>query len=195
MGDSIIAGVGVAAIEDAIVGQVAAALASDLKRRVVWSADGRSGIRARGILEQLVPHLPQGHADIVLVSAGVNDVTGLRRSRQWRLDLECLLRALETRYTGATIVMAGIPPLYRFPALPWPLRSVLGQRARRFDEIAEAVAHRRPRCLHVPTVIAREDRRFAPDGYHPSAESYETWGRALAGTISEHLRAGSRQGP
>lgn len=191
VGDSIVAGIGVERLDDAMPGQLARALAGALGKRVEWTASGVSGIKAREVRRSLVPDLPATIADCVFLSVGVNDSTGLRTTAQWRRDLAALLADLRARYSAALIVVSGLPPMHGFPALPQPLRVVFGLRARTFDRIAEEVTRGRDRVLFVPNRFDPKPEFFAPDGYHPSADSCRAWAEtvACAVAIGGHTKA------
>ena len=183
IGDSIIAGVGASALSRALVGQTAKALADSLRCRVIWKALGASGYNSARVLEHLVPDLPDATFDYIIVSVGVNDVTGLTTMRRWRRNLSRLLRTLQTNYPRAKIALAGMPPMHGFPLLPQPLRAVFGLRASAFDEIAREVVVVDQNALHVPLDFDPDPAKFSPDGYHPSEESYIEFGRHMAGRL------------
>lgn len=180
IGDSIIAGVGATELSRALVGQTAAALAGSGRCRVSWQALGESGYDSAKVLEHLVPDLPDVTFDYVVVSVGVNDVTGLTTTRQWRRNLSELMKALHAHYPTAKIALAGLPPMHGFPLLPQPLRAVFGLRARAFDEIAREVAVACQNAFHVPLDFDPDPAKFSPDGYHPSEESYVEFGQHMA---------------
>lgn len=180
IGDSIIAGVGATNLSRALVGQTAAALATALDCRVSWQALGVSGYNSTKVLDQLLPELPQHSADYVIVSVGVNDITGLTTLRRWRQNMARLLDELQGHSPDASIAVAGMPPLHGFPLLPQPLRATFGMRSRVFDEIVRDVVEPLPNTVHVPVDFEPAPHRFAGDGYHPSEESYAEFGRYMA---------------
>ena len=188
VGDSIIAGVGATALSRALVGQTAAALATSLDCRVCWQALGVSGYRSTQVLDELVPQLPEPAADYVIVSVGVNDITGLTTLRKWRRNMARLLEALRAHSPDAVIAVAGMPPMHDFPLLPQPLRATFGMRSRSFDEAVRDVVDGFHRAAHVPLDFEPEPHEFAADGYHPSEESYVKFGRYVADGL---LGAGS----
>ena len=53
-------------------------------------------------------------------------------------------------------------------------------RARVFDEVAKTVIAEQERSLHIPLDFEPHPSGFAPDGYHPSEESYVEFGSRLA---------------
>lgn len=183
IGDSIIAGVGVSEFSKALVGQTAMALATFQNSRVEWEALGVSGYDSTRVLEHLVPKLPGVAYDYIIVSVGVNDVTGLTSIRKWRRSLGLLLAELETHSPQAMIAVIGMPPLHYFPLLPQPLRATLGLRGKSFGAVAKKVVNRRQNSRYVPLDIEPDPTKFAPDGYHPSEESYAEFGRHMANVL------------
>ncbi len=183
VGDSIIAGVGATALSRALVGRTAAAIASSVDCSVSWQACGVSGYKATDILDRLVPGLPDNAADYVIVSVGVNDITGLTTIRQWRSKVSLLLEKLRRHSPDSAIAVAGMPPMHHFPLLPQPLRATFGMRSRTFDEELRALVDRLPGIVHVPVDIEAAPGKFAADGYHPSEEGYREYGRQMADAL------------
>jgi lysophospholipase L1-like esterase len=180
IGDSIVAGVGASTLSKALVGQTARALAASHGSRVSWQALGVSGYDSTKILERLLPKMPCDALDYIIVSVGVNDITGLTSIRRWRLNLSLLLSSLHAHSPNAVVAIAGMPPLHGFPLLPQPLRAVFGMRGRTFDEVAIKVVEEHPNALHVPLDFEPDPKGFAADGYHPSEESYVEFGQRMA---------------
>lgn len=181
VGDSIVAGVGVARIGDAMPGQLARALANG-GRRVEWRAHGENGARCRDLVARL-GDLGRDAADVVFVSVGVNDVTGLTTARSWRMQLAALLGGLRAHSPAAAIVLAGVPPMDRFPALPTPLRQAFGWRAARLDAVARELAKSLPGVHHLATPVPDDPAAFAEDGYHPNAAACAVWAGQIAAAL------------
>jgi lysophospholipase L1-like esterase len=180
VGDSIIDGVGTGCREASLPVQFAAALAARTRRRVHWRVAGASGYAIREVLDLLDELQPETPADLVLLSVGVNDVTGLSSTRQWRRRLQTLLARIRERWPRAEVVFAGLPPMARFPLPPQPLRFALGVRAATLDRIAREVVANHPGVTHIPTQIDPERHDFCEDGFHPSADSCTVWANELA---------------
>ena len=180
IGDSIIDGVGASHIHQALPVQFAAALADETGSRVSWRVEGESGFDICDVLDRLETLEPPLPPDLVLISVGVNDVTGLSSTRHWRQGLVKLLEGLQNRWPQVRIVFAGLPPMSLFPLPPQPLRHALGQRAAVLDRIAAEVISSFPNAIHVPTLINPQEHDFCEDGFHPSAESCTLWARELA---------------
>ena len=180
IGDSIIEGVGTEHIEESLPVQFAAALAERSGHMVHWRIEGESGFDIEDVLDRLQSLTEPARADLVLISVGVNDVTGLSSTRHWRQKVEELLDKLNTRWPDARIVFAGLPPMSLFPLPPQPLRFSLGLRASALDSIAADVIIRYPNAAHVPTRINPLEHGFCEDGFHPSAKSCNLWASELA---------------
>lgn len=185
LGESPVAGVGVKSHEEAITGQLAKALAGKTGRPVSWRATGKNGITVRDAVDQLIPLIPRRHIDVALVAFGVNDTTSFRPVSRWRRDLIDLLAAVESRCSPAVLVLSGVPPLAHFPALPQPLRWVMGLKANALDRELQSVAKARAHAFHVPLLLDTRDREImASDGYHPSAKGCTAWAALLAEAIA-----------
>ncbi|GAB3542663.1 SGNH/GDSL hydrolase family protein [Noviherbaspirillum agri] len=192
VGESPVAGVGVDTHNDAITGQLAHTLAVMLSRPVVWRAYGKNGATAAEVLEEILPTIPTLPVDVVLVALGVNDTTAFRTITHWRTDLHAVLAAVAERCTPRLILVSGVPPLAHFPALPQPLRWVMGLKAHSLDIAAAELALKTPRTVYVPLALDTSDATMmARDGYHPSTKGCTEWARLLGDACASALeRAG-----
>ena len=180
LGDSIIAGVGTGSMEHALPVQFAQALASIRKCSVQWRVMGANGADISDLRHsiQLLTH--QQYVDVILISIGVNDVTGLSSTRHWRFQVNQLVSELVEKWPQARVIFLGLPPMGQFPLPPQPLRFTLGQRAATLDAMAAGIISRQARMLHIPTDINPIQQEFCEDGFHPSAESCANWSSVLA---------------
>ena len=184
LGDSAAAGVGVSNQQDALAGQLVRELASD--HRVIWSLLAETGRTAADVLEA-ISAAPDAHYDVVLVSVGVNDVTGRTSTQQWLSALNALSDRLINGMGATRILFTAIPPMHVFPALPQPLRWYLGMRARQLNELMENVCKSRASgdghleylCVSFPL----EPGFMAADGFHPGLDAYRLWAEYSASTI------------
>ena len=181
VGDSIIDGVGTGTMTRSLPVQFAAELAAADSRAVHWTVEGLSGRDIGDVIDCLRSIESPASPDVVLVSAGVNDVTGLSSTRNWRKRVRELAEITGQRWPQARLLFAGLPPMALFPLPPQPLRFSLGLRAAAFDRIARQVLEGYPNALHVPTEVNPREHDFCEDGYHPSADSCTLWARKLAG--------------
>lgn len=189
VGESPIAGVGVATHDEAITCQFATALSTRLHRPVAWHACGKNGVTAAEALEQVVPTIPVTRVDIALIAFGVNDTTAFQPATRWRRDLSAILSAIEQRCSPTLTIVSGVPPMAHFPALPQPLRHVMGLKAQTLDAVARTLVAEYAHTLHIPLALDVRDRTLmASDGYHASAAGCAAWANLLAQAACNHLR-------
>jgi lysophospholipase L1-like esterase len=191
IGDSLIEGVGVSRAEDCLTACCAREFAAATGRAVAWRTVGRSGATSAGVLHRLAARLPLDPVDLFLVSVGVNDVTALRRRRAWRDHLDALAALLARHSPDALAVFLGLPPLQRFPVLPSPLAQVLGLRARQLDDALNETLGAHPGARHFRFDFEARPEDFAPDGFHPSGESYARIAREVAARHAADITARS----
>jgi len=180
MGESSVSGVGLASGDQAVTAATARSLARMSGRPVSWRALGRSGASVRKGIKHLLPSLSPEPADLLIVAFGANDVMDRPSPSGFADDLEELIRAARERTGQPAVVIAGVAPLSSCPALPSPLRDVLGQRAQALQAAAERLSGRLPRLA-----VQRLPPRLAPnlfgiDGFHPNARAHAIWGEQIA---------------
>lgn len=186
LGDSIIAGIGVQSQCDGLVGHLAAACAQRAPLRVEWNAFGQSGATSRKVLEQLLPAAAAFAPQLVVLSIGVNDAVAGVAPADFKRNLQSIVDSLGTGRARPAIVFGGIPPLESFPALPWPLSRLLGDRARALQQAAvELTGYRGLRVVVFPARLQRAG--FSPDGFHPGPEGCRTWAGWAADGFSKAL--------
>jgi lysophospholipase L1-like esterase len=173
VGESTVAGVGAPDHESALTGQIARALALRCGDRAIhWRAVGKSGATARDLLSGDVEP-----ADAIVIALGVNDVLRFGSGQRFASDLKALIAVLR-KGRATPVVLAGVPPMGRFPALPQPLRALLGWRAASLERAA-----RRLDAIHCDSVVEANPVMFASDGFHPSPAGYARWGSEIAKVI------------
>jgi lysophospholipase L1-like esterase len=124
----------------------------------------------------------------------VNDVTGRRSLDDWRRQQGQLVALLQDKFAARHILLSGLPPMHRFPALPQPLRWYVGSRAQDFDRALAGLAVDPARCEFVKPAYAMMDlRAMAEDGFHPGPEIYDLWAAELARRIIERLPQTQRE--
>jgi lysophospholipase L1-like esterase len=148
-------------------------------RPAAWSAYGLSGATARQGLQQLLPGIAREPADLVIIAFSVNDATGYRSPTAFSDDLAALVTAARERVGEAAVVIGGVAPLMDFPALPWPLRTILGWRCAALQAAAEGLADRLPKLV-VERVSTLGPDLFASDGFHPNRRAHSLWGAKIA---------------
>lgn len=183
-GDSAAAGVGAGSQAEALSGRLVERLRGDY--RVAWRLEASTGETTRDVLARLQA-LPEARFDVLVTSLGVNDVTGGRTVRGWLADQRELRALARARLGVSLLVIAGLPPMGRFPALPQPLRWVLGRRATRFDDRLRGDLEDDPSARFLGLRFALDRDAMAPDGFHPGPAVYREWADRAAAIIREEL--------
>lgn len=185
LGDSVIAGVGIRDLRDAMAVQCAHALAKRLQRSVHWQLQGENGARAAQI-RQSCPDLREFAPEIILISVGVNNVTSMQSPARWQAELGALIQHLHQQAPKARQIYLGVPPMAQFPLLSGALQRVMGERATCFDALMRQMLLALPYAMHVPVSLPPEENGFADDGYHPSSQSCRIFAGQLAETFACH---------
>lgn len=185
LGDSAAAGVGARTQDEALSGQLAVALAPTFRLR--WKLLAFTGATTADMLQRLRAE-PAAQFDAVVTSLGVNDVTGRVSLAAWRRAQQELIAVLQSRFGVRHILLSGLPPMHRFPALPQPLRWYVGSRARDFDRVLARVAASRPGCEFLALGHEMMDASaMAGDGFHPGPPIYALWAREATRRIVQRM--------
>lgn len=181
LGESPMAAVGLADQSQGVIPRLAAEVAAASGQRVMWQTAAESGATTRFTTENLLGRVDAGPTDLVVVGLGVNDCLSLHSARRWQQDLQQLLDAIRRRLEPKRIILTGVPPMQHFPALPFPLSSMLGLRAALLDAVSRHLARGNADVLHAPmNFTERAGGMFCSDGFHPDATAHAAWARQLA---------------
>jgi lysophospholipase L1-like esterase len=180
IGESTVSGIGLAHSDETVAATTARALARLTGRPAAWRACGLTGATVRDGLRELVPRILPTPADLIVVAFCVNDVTAYRSPAVFADDLAALVSAARDRVGNAAVVIGGVAPLHAFPALPWPLRTILGWRAAALQAAAERLTERLPRLVVERFSTPLTPDLFASDGFHPNRKAHTLWGERLA---------------
>lgn len=180
LGDSAAAGVGTDTQQRALSGQLAERLAGDYRLSwQLWAENGRTSGQSVALLER---HPPVTF-DTVLLSLGVNDVTGGLPLNKWLRQQHRLVDLLLGKFSARHVIFTPLPPMHHFPALPQPLRSVLGTRAELFNQALRGFIANQPQCSLLAFDLPMQAEFIASDGFHPSAMTYALWAEQAAAAI------------
>lgn len=182
LGDSAAAGVGATHQDEALLGQVVSRLVDQY--RVSWALRARTGNTTASILQWLDKQ-PAQPFDVAVTSLGVNDVTGMVGRSAFRRQQAELRDILRSKFDVKTLLVSGLPPLHGFPALPQPLRWVLGARATQFnDDLRQDLAADNA-ATFLDLRFTADTTLMASDGFHPGPGVYTEWGDRVAANILE----------
>ena len=187
IGESTVAGVGAKNHNEALTGQFSKHISRKTGKSVNWHALGVSGITIKRTLHELVPHLPKEEMDVILVALGANDVFGLSSPRKFRRYLTALLKILREKNPNAEILVANVPMVRDFIALPNPLRYVLSRLAKLHHFNAINLISGMENVIYFNDVKKVDDDFFS-DGIHPSVKGYDLWSEAMVDFFLTKMR-------
>ncbi len=160
----------------------AAALGALPHFTVEWRLVAINGLDSPGLVE-LLEETRAEKFDVVVLSIGVNDVTGLRSPSQWMQWQNQLAKVIQTRFGPRLLIHSALPPMHAFTALPQPLRWFLGRWALEMNRQLEvALSAQTKRKLHWPLPEAVSGG-MAVDGFHPGPLGYALWAKSLSKAI------------
>lgn len=189
VGESTVAGVGVEDIQQGITVHLAKQIGEHLNQDIGWSIHGVNGIRISELNDN-ISQLSDGHIQnhhLFFVSLGVNDTTKFTSLNKWKHHLEALVNTIQ-HSEDTPIIFTQVPPMAQFPALPAPLKHLLGLRAHLLDLELQRFCEVTSNVYYVGSEIEVAKEMMAEDGYHPSALGYEKWAAKLLPTIKEVLK-------
>jgi lysophospholipase L1-like esterase len=184
VGDSTMAGVGVAKQTAALACQVASLLAQRLGRPIRWQLIARSGVDTGQALK-LVGECELQPADVLITALGTNDVLSQRASRQFVASYQALIDVLLPRVGARYVVVNGLPPLHLSRAAPQPLRWYLGRYARVLDAHLRRWIGTQQHIAYISLQWATNPQDLAADGFHPGAVLYARWAGLIAEGIAQ----------
>lgn len=192
VGDSSAAGVGVDAQDDALLGQTLLHLADSYQ--VTYQLVARSGSTIPRTLRKLRTMKPEPF-DVAVTAIGVNDILAGRMLQPWVASYQALVAELHERFSVRHIIVSGLPPTGQFPAMPQPLRWVIGRQTRQYDDALRTWVTTQPNCSFVdidappghPLHNVSMKTIMASDGFHPGPRIYAAWAERIAGRIRHAL--------
>ncbi len=178
LGDSSAAGVGVDRQERALSGCIVRALAPMRIKWRVLAATGWTTSDALAALDTL-----NGEYDAAVICLGVNDVTTETGIAAWLATYARVLDRLEAAHGISRYYLSCLPPMGRFPALPWPLRWYIGLQAQAHDRALAQLAAGRAGARHLKIDTDLPASAAAADGFHPGPLVYAKLGEVFAEAI------------
>ncbi|MEE2000614.1 SGNH/GDSL hydrolase family protein [Alkalimonas sp. MEB108] len=179
-GDSAAAGVGCHHQQQALSGQLVGLLAQQAE--VHWQLHAQTGINSAQLRQHLL-ELEAKPLSWVVVSIGVNDVTGLSSARQFRAQINALVQLINQRFSTPQIIFSAIPPMQHFSALPAPLNHWLGLKASQLNQQLVNTLATWPNARVLSSTIELTPEMLAQDGFHPSVAGAKQWASLLAAEI------------
>lgn len=189
LGDSAAAGVGVETQKDALSGAIIQELQNEFFLQ--WKLHAKTGNTTRQVFHAL-QHLEERKYDVIVTSIGVNDVTKLTSAKSWIQQQKQLFEHIQKRFQPKLIIVSGVPPMQHFPALPNPLAWLFGQYAEQMNQKLQQWLAPQSQFKFLQYDIETfqaMNLTMASDGFHPSKEVYEIWGRQIAALVRQSFHS------
>ena len=179
-GDSGAAGVGAPTQDQALCGQLVHRLSRH--HTVQWRVLAVNGLDSPGLMK-LLQDAPCARFDVVVLSMGANDATGLCAPLQWARWQTRLGEIIDLRFAPTLLVHSAVPPMHACLALPQPLRWFMGHWARQMNRsLAQVLDEQVGRTMHWHPQSTTMTG-MAADGIHPSSDGYAVWADGLSRRI------------
>jgi lysophospholipase L1-like esterase len=186
IGESTVAGLGARTHELALAGQFAKQLSERIGRAVEWNILGKNGVTARRAIDELLPQMPVGQFDYILVGIGGNDVMRLSSPVKWRRDMTELLGLLREKNPDAVIFITNCPMIVHSPIMPFPIKLILWNLSKMHNENILEFTREMDRVFYYPQPDGAIKDGFFADGIHPSEQGYSDWAAAMMKYFSEN---------
>lgn len=192
LGESAIAGVGVASNHQGLAGQISKVLSKTLAQNIHWEVLAHTGYDAEMVIDKLLPKLKYVSYDLILIQLAANDTFKLTPPVYFSLRMEKIINHLKQKYPNASILFLNNPPI-KDMAFPPLVKFILGNI---IDEHGKVIEHLivQHEDLHFITdrlqfsdwqkrFPGKPKSEFFSDGVHPSAFTYLVWSHDIVDFI------------
>jgi len=196
LGESTIAGVGVATHDEGFTGTLARELSKHYHTSVSWKVAAKSGYTARNLRTKMLPKLNIPSADLIMIGLGGNDAFTLNTPKRWKRDIRELIVQVRVLYPNAIIVFCNMPPIKEFPAFTPLIQCIVGNLVEILgEELTKVTASFKNVYFYSRKItlidwihrlgVNATEADFFSDGIHPSPLAYQTWAKDVAREICE----------
>lgn len=197
IGESTIAGVGVATHQEGFTGTLAHELSEKLNHSISWKVYARSGYTAKMVTQKLVPKIIEDEVDIIVIGLGGNDAFTLNRPSAWATAIEELILAVKAKYGDTPIFFTNMPPIKLFPAFTSLIKFSMGNLVEILGEGLNDIAKKHNNVFYDSRIISFEGwteeldvqataSDYFSDGVHPSLLTYQIWAKSMANFIANN---------
>ena len=197
IGESTIAGVGVATHEEGYTGTLAKELAERLGVNIEWRVYARNGYTVERLTKKILPKIEEKRADLIVIGTGGNDAFKLNTPKQFYQNILQLIDNLQVKFPNTPIVFTNVPPIKEFPAFTPLIKFTIGNLGEILGEELEKAVSKRQNVYFIAEKItlnkwikkmniSADEKDFFSDGVHPSKLTYQTWAKDTAMFIVEN---------
>ena len=188
LGDSVMTAQGLDHVEHSWARLMVAHLSD--RYRVVVLSYAMGGARTGDVLHRQVPRAETTTHDIIIISAGGNDI--LRAKPVWKVEKNLDESVARLKAVARSIILFGVGDLGSIPRLPYPTDRLAAASGHVADRIHQRVANRHNIAKvdqwSLTTDAFNSGRHmFGPDLFHPSPAGHRAWAEAVIPTVEEEL--------
>jgi lysophospholipase L1-like esterase len=189
LGDSTALGQGTDSVEQSFSFQYIEKYISPTQKNIQYRNFAVSGVKTQSALESQLPKILQFQPDLLFVSVGANDVTGL----SWEKVFVEQFTKLADAIAGMQIkvIWMSIPDFITSPILLPPLNNYLSSTANRYNQLGKKIVL--DQGFYYVDVFDSTRKEFldntslyfSRDKFHPSKAGYALWVREIDKTIGK----------
>ena len=179
LGESPMAGVGIAKHSLTLTGLTAVKLNKLLGCSVKWEILAESGLSLKN-LNKLIGEQLGKNSNLVLVSMGGNDVFQLTPPWVWKNNINTCVKLLYEKENKPLILFSPVPPVGRFPAIPNPLRIMFSFWGLLLQASLDQTINSMDNAYLLDERFPEGKEYYLEDGIHPSPLAYDPWSEKLA---------------
>ena len=179
LGESPMAGVGIAKHSLTLTGLTAVKLNKLLGCSVKWEILAESGLSLKN-LNKLIGEQLGKNSNLVLVSMGGNDVFQLTPPWVWKNNINACVKLLFEKENKPLILFSPVPPVGRFPAIPNPLRITFSFWGLLLQASLAQTINSMDNAYLLDERFPEGKEYYLEDGIHPSPLAYDPWSEKLA---------------
>ena len=179
LGESPMAGVGIAKHSLTLTGLTAVKLNKLLGCSVKWEILAESGLSLKN-LNKLIGEQLGKNSNLVLVSMGGNDVFQLTPPWVWKNNINTCVKLLFEKENKPLILFSPVPPVGRFPAIPNPLRIMFSFWGLLLQASLAQTINSMDNAYLLDERFPEGKEYYLEDGIHPSPLAYDPWSEKLA---------------
>ncbi|HVF69414.1 MAG TPA: SGNH/GDSL hydrolase family protein [Xanthomonadales bacterium] len=177
MGDSTTAGQG-GNYKNGIAYSTARYLANDYQVKMFNTSI--SGATAGDVISDQLQAGIKINPDIVLLSVGANDITGLTNLDNLEKNLSIIIEKLIKNNCDVKIVLTGAPEMGSVRRFMQPLRYIAGAQTKRVNDVFEDTVAKygltfAPIAVETGEQFRKDASLFAEDKFHPNDRGYAIW--------------------
>ncbi len=154
---------------------------------------GSSGARISDVANIQVSQATGLKPDLVLISAGANDVTHFTALSKIEDDVNVIIDRLRANNPKVKIIFIGSPEMSSIPRFIQPTKYILGLRSTQVNRVFQKVISAHEEALFSPiaqrtgSMFAQDPALFAQDKFHPNTAGYDVWIPVLIESIDTAL--------